>query len=119
MVTRRAGRSPNLAFMLPLRPSKDLAAVVGEEPRPRSEVIKAVWSYIKRHRLQDKQNKRMISADEKLERVFGKRQVGMFELTALVGAHLERVPEVHAGSGGSLEGAAPAGGGGLRLVGGR
>ena len=81
-------RAPNAAVMKPLKPSAELAAVVGASPLPRTEVIKKLWDYIKAHNLQDAQNKRNINADEKLAKVFGKKQVTMFEMAGLVGKHL-------------------------------
>lgn len=75
--------------MKPMRVSQELAAVVGEGPMPRSEVVKKLWAYIKKNGLQDKQNKRNINADENLKKVFGgKATVNMFEMTKLVSKHL-------------------------------
>lgn len=69
--------------------SDELAAVVGKGPMPRSEVVKAIWAYIKKHDLQDPKNKRNINADENLKKVFGgKGTVTMFEMTKLVSKHL-------------------------------
>lgn len=85
-----AKRAPNAAFMKPLTPSADLAAVVGQAPLPRTEVVKKVWDYIKANNLQDPANRRMINADAKLKPVFGgKAQVSMFELTKLLSANLK------------------------------
>jgi len=85
-----AKRKPNPAFMKPMTPSPELAAVIGPKPRPRSEVAKSIWDYIKKNKLQDTKNKRMINADENLKKVFkGKAQVSMFEMTALVSKHLK------------------------------
>lgn len=79
----------NSAFMKPMTISEDLAAVVGKGPMPRSEVVKALWAYIKKNNLQDEKNKRNINADENLKKVFaGKKTVNMFEMTKLVSAHL-------------------------------
>ncbi len=79
----------NSAFMKPLKVSDDLAAVVGAGPMPRSEVVKKLWEYIKKHDLQDPKNKRNINADDKLGKVFaGKGVVNMFEMTKLVSKHL-------------------------------
>ncbi len=79
----------NSAFMKPLKVSEDLAAVVGKGPLPRSEVVKKLWAYIKKNKLQDTKNKRNINADEKLKPVFGgKKVVNMFEMTKLVSKHL-------------------------------
>ena len=82
-------RSPNAAFMKPMRPSASLSAVVGSSPLPRTEITKRLWAYIKRKGLQDNKNRRMINADDSLRPVFGgKRQVSMFEMTKLVNKHL-------------------------------
>ncbi len=75
--------------MKPMQVSDDLAEVVGKGPMPRSEVVKALWAYIKKHDLQDPKNKRNINADDKLKAVFdGKKTVNMFEMTKLVSKHL-------------------------------
>jgi chromatin remodeling complex protein RSC6 len=79
----------NSAFMKPMEVSDDLAAVVGKGPMPRSEVVKKIWAYIKKHDLQDPKNKRDIIADDTLKKVFGgKAKVNMFEMTKLVSQHL-------------------------------
>ncbi len=75
--------------MKPMTISADLAEVVGKGPMPRSEVVKKLWVYIKKHELQDSKNKRNINADDKLKKVFGgKGTVSMFEMTKLVSKHL-------------------------------
>ncbi len=77
------------AFMKPITPSAELAAVVGNGPMPRTEVTKKLWEYIRANGLQDTANKRLINADQKLKVVFdGKSQVSMFEMTKLVNVHL-------------------------------
>ena len=82
-------RTANAAFMKALTPSAALAAVVGATPLARTEVVKQLWVYIKKHKLQDEANKRMINADAKLKEVFGKMQVSMFEMAGLIGKHLK------------------------------
>jgi chromatin remodeling complex protein RSC6 len=87
---KTAKRKPNAAFMKPLSPSPALAAVIGDKPMPRTEVTKRLWDYIKKNKLQDAKNRRMINADDKLGGVFGsKKQVSMFDMTKLVGKHLK------------------------------
>jgi chromatin remodeling complex protein RSC6 len=82
-------RKPNAAFMKPLQPSASLAEIVGDKPIPRTEVVKRLWAYIKKHGLQDAKERRMINADDNLKAVFGgKRQVSMFEMTKLVNRQL-------------------------------
>ena len=83
-------RKPNAAFMKAMTPSTVLAAVVGGMPMPRTEVTKKIWDYIKKNKLQDAVNRRLINADEKLRAVFGgKSKVSMFEMTKLVSNHLK------------------------------
>ena len=82
-------RTPNAAFMKALELSPALAAVVGDKPLPRTEIVSKLWKYIKAKDLQDKLNKRMINADEKLKAVFGKAQVSMFEMAGLIGKHVK------------------------------
>jgi chromatin remodeling complex protein RSC6 len=75
--------------MKPMKVSDELAAVVGKGPLPRSEVVKKLWVYIKKNKLQDEKNKRNINADDALKAVFGgKSVVNMFEMTKLVSKHL-------------------------------
>ena len=84
-----AKRKPNAAFMKPMTISSVLGAVIGFKPIPRTEVTKKLWDYIKKNKLQDSINKRMINADEKLKAVFGgKPVVSMFEMTKLVSKQL-------------------------------
>lgn len=83
-----AKRTPNAGFMKAMKPSKDLAAIVGAAALPRTEVTKKVWEYIKKHELQDSANRRNINADDKLLPIFNKPQVSMFEMTKLINAHL-------------------------------
>ena len=82
-------RTPNAAFMKALTLSPALAAVVGDKPLPRTEIVSKLWTYIKSKGLQDKVNKRMINADDKLKAVFGKAQVSMFEMAGLIGKHVK------------------------------
>lgn len=87
---KAAKRKPNAAFMAPLTPSPALGAVVGTKGLPRTQIIKKIWDYIKKNGLQDKKNRRMINADEKLGVVFGgKKQISMFELAKVVNKHVK------------------------------
>ena len=84
-----SGKKVNPALMKPLQPSTELAAVVGSDPLPRPEVVSKVWDYIKTNNLQNPQNKREIMADSKLEKVFGKKSVTMFEMNKHLAQHLK------------------------------
>ena len=89
MTEAKPKRAANPAFMKAMKPSAALAAVIGAEPLPRTEVTKKIWEYIKKHNLQDAANKRNINADAKLKEIFGKGQVTMFELASLIGKHVK------------------------------
>jgi upstream activation factor subunit UAF30 len=87
---KKSARKPSAAFMRPVTPSPALAEVIGSKAVPRTEVTKRLWAYIKKHKLQDAKNRRMINADATLKPVFGgKSAVNMFEMTKLVGKHLK------------------------------
>lgn len=86
---KKPARKPNAAFMKPLTPTGPLAAIVGSAPLPRTEVTRKIWEYIKKNKLQDAVNKRLINADEALRALFGKAQATMFELTKFVSKHLK------------------------------
>ncbi len=82
-------RAPNPAFMRAMTPSAALAAIIGDKPMPRTEVTKKIWEYIKKNKLQDAANRRMINADAKLKEIFKKAQASMFEMTKLINGHLK------------------------------
>ena len=87
---KKSTRKPSAAFMKPMTPSASLGEVVGTKPLPRTEVTKKLWAYIKKNKLQDAKNKRMIKSDDSLRPIFGgKAQVNMFEMTKLVSKHLK------------------------------
>ena len=86
---KKSARKPNAAFMQALTPSAALAEVIGAAAAARTEVVKKIWAYIKKHNLQNPKNKRNILADEKLQKVFGKKEVSMFELAGIIGKHLK------------------------------
>jgi len=91
MATPEKSKKANPALMKPVQPDELLAAIVGGDPIPRSEITKRLWDYIKKNGLQDQANKRNINADDALRAVFGgKDQVSMFEMTKLVNQHINK-----------------------------
>lgn len=86
---KAAAKSTNSGFMKALTLSPELQAVIGKANAARTEVTKGLWTYIKKHGLQDAKNRRDINADDKLKAVFGKNKVNMFEMTKLVGKHMK------------------------------
>jgi chromatin remodeling complex protein RSC6 len=86
---KKSARKPNAAFMKALTPSATLAEVIGAKAVPRTEAVKKIWDYIKANGLQDRANRRMINADDKLKPVFGgKKQISMFELAKQLSKNL-------------------------------
>lgn len=84
-------RKPSAAFMRPVKPDDKLAAVIGDEAVPRTEITKRLWDYIRANNLQDPSNKTRINADSKLKEIFdGRDQVTMFEMTKLVFGHVQK-----------------------------
>jgi upstream activation factor subunit UAF30 len=84
-------RKINPALLVPLTPSAVLAAVIGNKPASRPDIIKKVWAYIKKQGLQDTVNKRMINADDKLKALFGgQSQVSMFDLAKIVSSNVSK-----------------------------
>ena len=86
---KKVARKPNAAFMAPKQPVGALAAIIGSMPMPRTEITKKIWEYIKKNKLQDSVQRRMINADEKMKAVLGKAKADMFEMTKLVNGHLK------------------------------
>ncbi|HEY1202083.1 MAG TPA: SWIB/MDM2 domain-containing protein [Niastella sp.] len=86
---KKSARKPNAAFMAPLTASPVLAEVIGSKPLPRTEIVKKIWEYIRKNKLQDQKNKRMINADTKLKPLFGKDQISMFDLAKIVSKHVK------------------------------
>ena len=84
----KSGDKPN-ALQKPLQPTPELAAIVGDSPIPRGEVVSKVWDYIRKHSLQNPENKREILADDKLKKVFGKDKATMFEMNKYLAQHLK------------------------------
>ena len=85
----KAKRKPNSGFIKPVTPDEQLAAIIGPEPVPRTDVTRKMWEYIRSHGLQDSENKTYIRADERLKLLFGgKERVSMFEMTKLVFSHV-------------------------------
>ncbi len=75
----------------PVQPSPELAEIVGKDALPRSEVVSKVWDYIKKHDLQDAKDRRQINGDDKLQKIFGKQSVSMFEMNKHLSAHLSAI----------------------------
>lgn len=86
--TGKAAGGARGGITAPVTPSDDLAEIVGKNDLPRSEVVSKVWEYIKKHDLQDAKDRRQINADDKLEKIFGKKSASMFEMNKFLSAHL-------------------------------
>lgn len=83
-----SGRKAGGGLARPVQPSADLAAICGNDPLPRSQVVSKMWDYIRKNNLQNPQNKREIVADDKLQKIFGKDRCTMFEMNKHLSKHL-------------------------------
>lgn len=81
---KAAKRKPNAALMAPMTLNDKLSAVIGNKPLSRGQIVKKLWDYFKKNKLQDPKNKRMINADALLKPLFGKAQVSMFEIGGII-----------------------------------
>ena len=88
-VAKASSTKPGGGIHAPVTPSAELAAVVGKGDMPRSEIVSKMWDYIKKNELQDSKDKRNINADASLEKIFGKKQVTMFEMNKLISNHVK------------------------------
>lgn len=86
---KAAKRKPNAALMAPMAVNDKLAAVIGNKPLSRGQIVKKLWEYFKKNKLQDPKNKRMINADALLKPLFGKAQVSMFEIGGIISKNVK------------------------------
>lgn len=86
---REKRQEATAVFMRPLQLSPQLQAICGKNPIPRTEVVSKLWAYIKKHKLQDQENKRMVHCDAKLIAIFGKKEISMFDMAGLIAHHVK------------------------------
>jgi chromatin remodeling complex protein RSC6 len=89
MAKATTAKAPTGGIHKPVTPSAELGAIVGTGAMPRSEIVSKMWEYIKKNDLQDSKDKRQINADDKLEKVFGKKSVSMFEMNKHISSHVK------------------------------
>ena len=81
-------KKPRASAAGTLKPSAELAAVIGDELVSRPQAMKKIWDYIKAQNLQDPKDKRTIVADTKLRAVLGADSVNMFAIAGIIGKHV-------------------------------
>jgi upstream activation factor subunit UAF30 len=86
---KAAKRKANPALLVPMTANDKLAAVIGNKPLSRGQIVKKLWDYFKKNNLQDAKNKRMINADALLKPLFGKAQVSMFEIGGIISKNVK------------------------------
>jgi hypothetical protein len=64
--------------------SKELSEFFMISKLPRTEVIKRIWMYIKDNNLQNPNNKKEILCDDKLEKIFKRKKIDMFQMTKVL-----------------------------------
>ncbi len=83
------GKRKSGLMMTQCKLSAELAAVVGAKSATRPQVVKKLWVYIKKHKLQDPKKRRMIKPDKKLSEVLGKKPVDMLKMAGLISKHIK------------------------------
>merc|ERR1712241_462345 len=53
-------------LLKPMSVDDTLAAVIGKRKASRAQIIKGLWTYIKKHKLQDPNNGRLFTPDQKM-----------------------------------------------------
>lgn len=85
----KKGKRKSGLMMTECKLSPELAAIVGTKSATRPQVVKKLWVYIKKHKLQDAKKKRIIKPDSKLSEVIGKKPVDMLKLAGLLSKHIK------------------------------
>merc|ERR1712113_1137501 len=75
----------------PIKLSSDLAAVVGQKQASRTECIKQLWAYLKKHNLQDPENKQYFTPDKKMAKIFGTEKIRGFGMAKFLTSHLSEL----------------------------
>jgi len=83
-------KTPGKGLSTPVKPDQVLGAIVGNNPMPRTEIVKKLWDYIKENKLQDPSDRRTILADAKLEPFFGTKKLNMMKLAGCISAHVTK-----------------------------
>lgn len=88
---KKKKRKANPAFMRAFKTSPALKAVIGASSISRPHATKKLWEYIRKHKLQDKKNRRQINVGgTALGKLFpGKKSVTMFDLPKQLSKHLK------------------------------
>lgn len=68
--------------------SPELQTIVGQPTLPRTEIVKQLWAYIRKHNLQDPNNKRKIICNDELRLVFETDCTDMFKMNRLLAKHI-------------------------------
>ena len=71
--------------------SADLADIVGKKEASRAECVKQLWAYLKKHNLQDPENKQFFTPDKKMAKVFISDCIRAFSMSKFLSAHLSQV----------------------------
>ena len=75
----------------PKRLSPALSTICGRKLLTRHDALKAIWKYIKQHKLQDPVQKTIIVCDDKLKAVTKKKRVTSAEILTCLGQHMTTI----------------------------
>merc|ERR1711981_733928 len=72
---KKTKRKAPAALIRVMNESDNLAAIIGQKKASRPQCVKLLWAYIKKHNLQDAQQRQYFTPDEKMAKVFGKKKM--------------------------------------------
>lgn len=81
----------NSALATPVKVSPELAAIIGTNMAPRTEITKKIWEHIKKTK--GAQDGRIINpaVDPKLKAVLGDKPIDMLKMTSVINAkHIQK-----------------------------
>lgn len=68
--------------------SDEMAGFMGKDRASRADITKKIWDYIKKHDLQDENDRRTIIPDDVLAEILGPRPISMFKIATKVSDHV-------------------------------
>merc|ERR1712140_17177 len=87
----KMAKSKGGGFTKKMKVSGDLKAIIGKDSASRAEVVKELWAYLKKHNLQDPENKQFFTPDKKMAKVFGTDSIRAFSMSKFIGSHLSEL----------------------------
>merc|ERR1711981_666433 len=85
---KKTKRKAPAALIRVMNVSDNLAAIIGQKKASRPQCVKLLWTYIKKHNLQDAQQRSYFTPDEKMAKVFEKKKMKCILMSKYLSANL-------------------------------